>query len=123
VHPTGRTFVSIGADRLLKVWGAKAGGMARVKPYGFCGIQVGQGAVPGEVVIMLVQAGTPAATSGLAQGDLVRRIGGKAIATPTDVVDQIRSFQEGDEVDFVVERPDGQHAYRIRLGRRPPEVP
>ena len=123
VHPSGRLFASIGSDRLLKIWGPRPGGMAQVKPYGFCGIQVGQGAVPGEVVVMTVHANTPAAAAGLRQGDLVRQIGGRKIETATDLVDQIRSFQEGDEVDFAIERAEGPQTVKIRLARRPPEIP
>jgi WD40 repeat protein len=123
VHPAGRGFVSIGKDRLLKVWGARSGGMAGVKAYGFCGIQVQQTAVPGEVVIAAVNPGTPASEAGLRPGDLLSGIGGRKVATPTDVVDLIRSYQEGDEAEFVVVRPEGERSYRIRLARKPAEQP
>ena len=121
-HPAGKLIASIGSDRLLKVWGPKPGGMEQVRPIGFAGIQVGQGAVQGEVVVMAVHANTPAALAGLRQGDLMKSIGGRPVETPTDVVDLIRSYQEGEEAVFGVSRGGAPQSVRLKLAARPKDM-
>ena len=58
----------------------------------------------------------------LKQGDLLRRVGGRAVANPTEATDQIGSFLEGDDVEVVFERGGAERTMKIRLGRRPPEL-
>jgi WD40 repeat protein len=118
LDPRGRGVVTIGRDRHIKVWGRLPAGVARLRPKGFCGIRVDQEA-SGRVVIVEVIAGTPAEAAGLRRGDVVRKVAGTPVATPTDSVDLIGSFLEGEEVEIEVERGGQAHAVRVRLGRRP----
>lgn len=121
-HPSGKLLATVGADRHLKIWGPRRGGMANVKPRGFCGIVVNQDAAS-NVYVAQVLPGTPAAQAGLQVADVLLRIGGKAIATTTDSVDQIGSFQEDEEVEFEIRRQGLETRLRIRLGRKPPDIP
>jgi S1-C subfamily serine protease len=72
------------------------------------------------VTIAEVIAGTAAEAAGLRRGDVIRKVGGAAVATPTDSVDLIGSFLEGEEVELEVEREGRGREVRVRLGRRPP---
>lgn len=119
VHPRGRCVVTVGSDRFVKVWGRVPSGAPRVRPRGFCGIRVEQDE-RGRVTIAEVIAGTAAEAAGLRRGDVIRKVGGVAVATPTDSVDLIGSFLEGEEVELEVEREGRGRAVRVRLGRRPP---
>lgn len=117
-HPSGRMLATIAQDRHLKIWGPKPGGMASVKPRGFCGIMVNRDAA-GNIYVAQVIPNTPAAQAGLRPNDVLRRVGGREIVTTTDSVDQIGSFQVGEEVEFVIRREGTESSLRIRLGEKP----
>jgi len=121
VRPDGRILATIGHDRHLKIWGRVSGGMARVRPKGFCGIRV-QADAMGRVIIADVIAGTAAQAAGMRQGDLLRSVGGVAIHNTTDSVDRIGSYLEGDEVEFVVDRGGEVKSMKFRLGKRPDDL-
>jgi S1-C subfamily serine protease len=118
LRPDGRVLASIGHDHHLKIWGRVTGGMARIRPKGFCGIRV-QADAAGRVVIADVIAGTAAQAAGMRPGDVLRSVGGIDIHNTTDSVDRIGSYLEGDEVEFVVERSGEVKTLRFKLGKRP----
>ncbi len=118
VSPDGRSFVTLGQDRHLKVWGQLPGGTPRLRPKGFCGIRVQQDA-SGAVIVAEVIAGTPAATSGLRAGCAIRKVGGAEIHNPTESVDKISSYFEGDEVEFEINSGGTVQTVKVRLGKRP----
>jgi hypothetical protein len=122
VHPDGRTFATLGRDRHLKVWGYVPGGMARVPDRGFCGIRVMQRAGGMGVEVTDVIAGTAAVSAGLRQGDVVLKVGGASVGNPTESVDAISSYFEGEEVELEVERGGRVMPFKVKLGRRPPGV-
>jgi WD40 repeat protein len=122
VHPHGRLFATIGQDRHLKVWGPVTGGMSGVRGKGFLGVTV-QDAAGGRVVISTLYEGSAAQTAGLRVGDLLLRVGGQAVEGMTQAVDQIGSFQEGDEIEFEIERGGDVKTVKVRLGKRPPTMP
>lgn len=119
-HPSGRLLATIAQDRHLKIWGPRPGGMASVKPRGFCGIMV-NGDAAGNVYVAQVIPNTAAAQSGLRPMDVLRRVGGREILTTADSVDQIGSYQVGEEVEFVIRREGVESTLRIRLGEKPSE--
>jgi hypothetical protein len=121
LRPDGRLLVTIGHDRHLKVWGRVPGGMARVRPKGFCGIRV-QADAMGRVVVSDVIAGTAAQAAGMRAGDVIRSVGRVEIRNTTESVDRIGSYLEGDEVDFGIERGGESKVLKIRLGRRPEDL-
>lgn len=118
VHPRGRCVVTVGSDRFVKVWGRVPAGAPRVRPRGFLGIRVEQDE-RGRVTIAEVIAGTAAETAGLRRGDGIRKVAGVAVATPTDSVDLIGSFLEGEDIEIEVEREGRMRTVRVRLGERP----
>lgn len=118
LHPGGRIFATSGQDRHLKLWGPVPGGMSGVRPKGFLGVMVQQDAA-GSLFLANIVPGTAAETAGLKMGDLLRRVGGRTVETPIEATDQIGSFQEGQEVEFLIERGGEERTLRIRLGRRP----
>ncbi|HEX7900179.1 MAG TPA: PDZ domain-containing protein [Planctomycetota bacterium] len=121
IHPSGRLFVTAGQERHVKVWGRVPGGMASVRPRGFLGVRIQQDAAGG-IFLAEVIPNTAAEAAGMKQGDLLRRVGGRAMANPTEATDQIGSFLAGDEVEVVIERAGVERTIKIRLGRRPPEM-
>lgn len=118
VHPRGRCVVTVGADRQIKVWGRVPAGVPQVRARGFCGIRVEQDD-RGRVAIAEVIGGTAAEAAGLRRGDGIRKVAGVPVATPTDSVDLIGSFFEGEEIEIEVEREGRVRAVRVRLGGRP----
>ncbi len=121
IHPSGRGFATTGTDRHVKIWGRVPGGMASVRPKGFLGVRIQQDAA-GVVILAEVIAGTAADKAGLRAGDVLRRVGGKGVANPTEATDQIGSFQEGDEVEFLLERGGQERPLKVKLGKRPADV-
>jgi WD40 repeat protein len=121
IHPDGRRFVTAGSDRHLRIWGPLPSETARVRPAGFCGIKVQQNA-EGMVSVIDVIAGTAAERAGLQAGDIVFKVGGVEVRNPTEAIDQISSYFEGDEVGFELIRDRVVRAARVKLGRRPQEI-
>jgi len=52
----------------------------------------------------VITAGGPADQAGLQQGDIVTAINGNAVADPTELIVEIRSFAPGDSITLTVER-------------------
>ncbi len=122
VHPRGRSLASIGQDRHLKIWGRVPGGMERVRGKGFLGVTV-QDTAGGRVLVSTVYAGSAAESAGIRSGDLLIRVAGQLLETMTQAVDQIGSFQEGDELEFEIERGGEAKSMKVKLGKRPAEMP
>ena len=121
IRPDGRILVTIGHDRHVKIWGRVSGGMAKVRPKGFCGIRV-QADAAGKIVIADVIAGTAAQAAGLRVGDGLRSVGGAEVRDTTEAVDRISSFLEGDEVEFGIERGGESKVLKFKLGKRPDDL-
>lgn len=117
VHPSGRTFASVGADRQLRVWGYVRGGEARVRAKGFGGLSFQKRGAA--VSIFSIVPGGPAEQAGLQVGDVVRVVGTKAVKEPSDALEAIGSYGDGEEAVFEIERKGEEKQVRLRLGRRP----
>lgn len=122
MHPGGRKFATAGPDRQLRIWGPLPGGMAAVRPPGFCGIRLQQDA-EGRVAVVEVLPGTAAERAGLEAGDLLLAIDGVEVRNPTEAIDQITSRFEGDEVEIRLVRDREVRAVRVKLGRKAAEEP
>lgn len=72
---------------------------------------------PGGVRITGTQAGSPAEKAGLTAGDIITAIGSKTIANLYDMVDALRSHQDGDTVVIVVKRDTARVRLTAVLGR------
>ncbi|MGC9668919.1 trypsin-like peptidase domain-containing protein [Planosporangium sp. 12N6] len=96
------------ADQLLK--GGKVS-----HPY--AGVQVGNG--DGGALIADVVSGGPADKAGLRKGDLVTKVGSRAVTDSRSLVAAIRSAKPGDQLAMTVVRNGAEQQITITLGEAP----
>ena len=84
--------------------------------HAFLGVSVtdATGDVPG-ALIRQVTAGSPAAKAGLQQGDLITKIGGKAVDAGDTVVGQVRGFKPGQQVQISYMRDGKESVVTVTL--------
>ncbi|MEQ4718494.1 trypsin-like peptidase domain-containing protein [Nonomuraea sp. B19D2] len=84
--------------------------------HAFLGVSVtdATGDVPG-ALIRQVTDGSPAAKAGLQQGDLITRIGDKAVDGGDTVVGQVRGFKPGQQVKITYMRDGKTHDVAVTL--------
>ncbi len=119
LSPGARWIASGGADLQVKIWGTVPGGMAAVRPKGFLGVTVRNADDGGGAVIVQVIAGSAAERAAFRAGDVIRRVGGQAVATYEESIAAISSYFEGDELEFAVLRGGAELTLRVKLGKRP----
>jgi serine protease Do len=68
------------------------------------------------VIITTVGGGTPAASAGLRQGDIVVAVNGEPVRQGADLRRAIRERSAGDQIRLRVLRPDGERELVARLG-------
>jgi S1-C subfamily serine protease len=66
------------------------------------------------VVIVRVLENTPAAAGGLQPGDIIQRVNGNPVETPTDVQAQVDASEIGQPLDVVVTRGDKDVTITVR---------
>ena len=93
----------------------KQGRVAR----GWLGISTGPTSRPGAIV-MAVQPGGPADRGGLAPGDIIVRIGDRAIEQPDDVAGVTLELEPGTKIAIEVLRNGRRETVGVTLGTRPP---
>jgi putative serine protease PepD len=81
------------------------------------------GTSTGGAQITSVQAGSPAATAGLQQGDVVTAIDGKAISSTQQFIETVDRYSPGQSVTFTVKRSGGTQNIKLTLGTRPNTQP
>ena len=77
------------------------------------GIQLADGqdgVLVGEVV-----PGSPAEKAGIESGDLIKKINGKAVKTPDELVKLVKAMKAGDEVDIAYHREDKARSAKATL--------
>jgi membrane-associated protease RseP (regulator of RpoE activity) len=74
---------------------------------------------PGAVLILEVEAGSPADDAGIAANDRVISFGGTAIESMEQLAALVRRTEPGTEVDMVLGGPGGRHAVTVVVGERP----
>jgi uncharacterized protein (TIGR03067 family) len=111
-------FVTQGQpDRRLLIFERQnpgAGDGSQASP-GYVGIQYGVKAKEKTVFVAEVQPNSPAAKAGLKKDDILLKIGGTAIATLRDAVDQIRNARPGTELTVRVRRGDMEQDFTLRV--------
>jgi S1-C subfamily serine protease len=80
----------------------------------YLGLQTDKG-----VVVRGVVDGSPAAASGLRQGDVILNIGGTEIVNPESVRNAVFAHEIGDDVPFRVQRGTEQLELQVKTGRVP----
>lgn len=73
----------------------------------------------GQVVVVGVSPGSPAARAGLAPADVLLRVGESPVATLEAYDQQARRFRRGEAVSFVVQREGRELALTVEPGIRP----
>jgi putative serine protease PepD len=66
-----------------------------------------------------VLSGTPASRAGLKVGDVIIRLGSRAIANPEDLSSVIDGSKPGDSLSVTYVRAGKQHTLTVKLGTRP----
>ena len=84
---------------------------------GYVGITLGEG-----VVVQGIEPNTPAAKSGLRQGDVIVRVGTLTPSSYEQVVAHICSFRPGAVVEVEVQRGNERKTFKVTLACRPPEL-
>ncbi len=66
-----------------------------------------------------VNEGGPAEKAGLKVGDVIRKIGGKAVKNYQEFIDIARASTAGEKVEIVVARETGEEKHELTFGQRP----
>jgi len=104
----------------------RASATVHVGPTGFLGVQVGLYAVPftarTEVVVIGTMAGLPAASAGLAPGDVIVSIDGRAVTSPSGIQALLEPYHPGDRASIGWRDASGRaHATTVVLAVGPAE--
>lgn len=73
----------------------------------------------GGVLVDQVLEGSPAERANLRAGDVVLRVNGRAVASPQELLDAIRTLHEGAEVPVELVRQREQLELLVQVGKRP----
>jgi putative serine protease PepD len=90
--------------------------------HAFVGVELA-GNSAGGAQISVVQAGTPATTAGLRQGDLITAIDGKTVASTDGFIAMIDNYSAGQTVTLTVKRSGQTMQIKVKLGVRPSTSP
>ncbi len=74
------------------------------------------------VVIMKVMEGSPAERSGLREGDIIQRVGGATVKTPTEVQQQVEKSAVGEDLEIEVLRQEMVEVFVVRPSPFPDSV-
>jgi S1-C subfamily serine protease len=77
------------------------------------GIDVGKGAV-----VAAVTPGSGADQAGLAQGDVITRIGGRDVSSADDVTAAVSDHKPGDTIDITIDRNGTTRTVTAKIGSR-----
>jgi S1-C subfamily serine protease len=124
---TGQAFaipITQAASVAGQIVAGRASATVHVGATGFLGIEVGLYTVPftstTEAVIAGVMAGLPAASAGLAAGDVIVSINGHAVTSPSGVQAQLEPYHPGDQVRITWQDSSGQtHTATLVLATGP----
>lgn len=97
---------------------------AQDRPYlGIYGEDGGTGGGPSGSVVREVLAGSPAEQAGLRPGDLVVRVGERAIHTFDDLANLVRATRPGEKLEFTLLRNGAEQKVPVTIGTIPPQDP
>jgi membrane-associated protease RseP (regulator of RpoE activity) len=86
----------------------------------FLGVAAGDAANQGGAEILNVAGGSPAEQAGLQAGDVITDVDGSAIKSASDLRQQVRSRQPGDQVTITYSRGGNSAQAQVTLGSRSP---
>jgi putative serine protease PepD len=85
----------------------------------YLGVQTRENQTGAGAYVAGVTPGAPAAAAGLQTGDVVMRVGGRAVTIPEDVSIAIESRRPGESIELVVRRAGARKTVTVTLGTRP----
>jgi putative serine protease PepD len=85
--------------------------------HAFLGVQLGD-ASGGGAQVGTVTPGSPAASAGLQQSDVVKAVDGQAVTNSADAVGAVQSHNPGDTVVLTVDRGGSTHQVSVKLANR-----
>jgi S1-C subfamily serine protease len=91
-----------------------------IGPTAFLGIQVSKSDTSSGALIVGVVSGGPSAAAGLTAGDLITRVDGRTVATPSAVGAIVSRKQPGTKVQIRYLDEAGAHSVTVKLGTGPP---
>jgi serine protease Do len=99
--------------------------VAKLEPYehGLLGILPRRDPGAPGVTVRYVYPNSAAAGAGIEPGDVLVSLSGKPIPGRTEMLQQISTFQPGDEVQLQVRRAAQTRELRLKLGRLPEDLP
>jgi S1-C subfamily serine protease len=102
----------------------QASDTVHIGPTAFIGVQIssqaGPGGSSGGAPVAGVVPGAPAASAGIAAGDVITAIGGQAVTSPTSLRDHLIAHHPGDTVSVTWHDQSGQsHSAKVQLGTGP----
>jgi putative serine protease PepD len=89
----------------------------------FLGVSTSARVLGSGAVVATVVPGGPSDRGGVRAGDVIRTVGGRAVATPDDVASSISGRKPGDHVSIEVERGGRTMKLDVTLGTRPNRTP
>jgi putative serine protease PepD len=81
------------------------------------------GTSTGGAQISSVQAGSPAASAGLQQGDVVTAIDGKPVTSTQQFIETVDNYAPGTTITLTAKRGGNTETLKLTLGTRPPTQP
>jgi S1-C subfamily serine protease len=70
-----------------------------------------------------VTPGSPAESAGIAVGDVITGIDGRAVRDPDDVADAIKGLEPGDDIEIEASRAGEERSFDVELEERPQRGP
>ena len=95
----------------------KAGRTVTVAPIGYIGVSLGQ--TPDGIAVQQVEAGTPADSAGIREGDIIKSVAGTSTSTTDQLSTVLRGLKPGTKVTIVVDRNGSSISIDLKLAARP----
>jgi putative serine protease PepD len=91
--------------------------------HGYLGVATGDARNGSGATVASVQPGSPAERAGLQQGDVIKKIDGKAVTSSEDVVSAISGRSAGTKVTLDVQRGGSSRSVSVTLAQQPSQAP
>jgi len=91
--------------------------------HGYLGVASSDAPGAGGALVQQVQPGSPAAATGLSQGDVIHSVDGRRVTSSSDLVSAISSLHAGDRVRLAVTSGGSSRAVTLTLGTQPSQAP
>jgi S1-C subfamily serine protease len=110
-------------ERIAKeITSGSGGGTIHIGKTGFLGVNIESSSSTSGAVVEAVHSGTPASTTTLAAGDVITKLDGTTVTSPTDLTHLILKHHPGDSIQLTWLTPSGaSHTATVTLASGPPQ--